>query len=330
MRVARGPIGSSVPGFAAVFEPLMMETYVRQARRTQGAIDDLHCRVLKHHPGSRCTFQVTWRAPDGERGSLIGKVYADDRSDVYRVMEGIRRAGFGPEDRFSIPEPLAYLSELRLLLQEEVHGPRAKEILLTGTDDDRAKACERCAQWLTRFQAVAPMPGRVYLLADHLDSLEQWSQSLTDCGRPLADKAIRLSRELRAAARGIAPIEMCTGHGHYGPGHVVPGPARTVTIDWDTHDLADPCRDAARFLVELKRLGRKYFGSIRALDPAGDVFLSTYLSQCRPEVRGNLPVYRAVLCLHLAKKDIKHRADHWSEHASATLDEGLRVLERGS
>ena len=318
-----------IPTLEAVLDPVAMERYLQEVLPDLWeAIENVEFEVLKHHPGSRCTFETTLHTRSGRR-SLIGKVYAADRSELYLALSAIRRAGFGPEDEFSIPEPIAYIPHLRLLFQEKVEGPRAKQVFLKGDERDRVEASERCGRWLARFQTLAPVAGRVSRLEAELDSLEDWSLSLAESGRPFADEATRLCRDLRAAARGIGTVELSAGHGHYGCGHIVLAQGRTVTIDWDTLDVADPCRDAARFLVELKRLGLKYLGSMRALDQAADGFLTTYLSLCRPEVRGRLPLFAATMCLHQAKKDISHEADRWSEKAAATLDEGLRLLAQG-
>src|SRR5919197_1030323 len=67
---------------------------------------------------------------------------------------------FGPEQEVSIPEPLAYVPELRLLLQEKVDGPRAKEIFLADDERRRVDASVRSARWLARFHAIAPRSGR--------------------------------------------------------------------------------------------------------------------------------------------------------------------------
>jgi aminoglycoside phosphotransferase (APT) family kinase protein len=122
---------------------------------------------------------------------------------------------------------------------------------------------------------------------------------------------------------------MGAGHGHYTCGQILLPVARTAVFDWDGYDVADPGRDVARFLVELKRIGWKTPASIPALDEAADVFLTTYLSRSRPEVRANLPFYAAAICLRLASKDLGRQAARWSEKAEATLDEGLRVLAEG-
>src|SRR5438034_1759546 len=61
-------------------------------------------------------------------------------------MEEIRQAGFGDEEEFSIPRPLAYLPSLRLLLCEKVVGTRARSIIADPIAPDRIAAVERCAR----------------------------------------------------------------------------------------------------------------------------------------------------------------------------------------
>jgi len=292
--------------------------------RHWGPVQDIQFQILKRHR-TRCTFEIAWRGEPAWR-SVIGKVYATDRADVYRAMEEIGREGFGPDDEFSIPEPLAYVPELRLLLQEKVRGARAKEVFLKGDQRDRVDAAERCARWLAQFQAWAPPLGRPSTVDDLLDSVREWSAALADRGWPLADKATGLARRIEAAAQRLRAVEMCAGHGHYTCGQILLRDGRTAVFDWDGYDVADPGRDVARFLVELKRIGWKTPASIPALDEVADVFLKTYLARSRPQVGGNVPFYVAAICLKLARKDLGREAARWSEKAAATLDEGLRAL----
>lgn len=323
--VVRDP---GIPTLEAVFDSVTMAKCLQQALRDHpGLGENIRFQVLKRHR-TRCTFEITWAAANGSR-SLIGKVHATDRSDVYRAMEAIRRAGFGPEAEFSIPEPLAYVPELNLLLQEKVEGPRAKHILLAGDERDRTEATERCAQWLGRFHARAPRLGQPYRVDDLLDSVDRWSPFFADLVQPLADKATRLCEQLKAAAGGLRPIDMCAGHAHYTCGQILLAQGRTAVFDWDGYDVADPGRDVARFLVDLKRIGYKNPPSIPGLDQAAGVFLKTYLSGSRPEVRRNLSFYAGAVCLRLAKTDIDHREARWSAMTEAMLDEGLRVLAQG-
>src|SRR5213078_3616012 len=105
---------------------------------------------------SRCTLEIALSTSSGPQ-ELIGKVYAEDRSDVYRTMEQIRKAGFDSEDEFAIPRPVAFLASMRLLLYEKVSGIQAKDFMLSPKESDRLLAGERCAGWLDFMQ-----PARVW------------------------------------------------------------------------------------------------------------------------------------------------------------------------
>src|SRR2546425_2264663 len=160
-----------IPTLEKAFDPVVLGEYLPEVLPSEwGAIRNVRLQVLKHHPGLRCTFEIGLGTARG-CSSLIGKVYATDRADVYEAMERIRRAGFGQDQEFSIPHPLGYLPELRLLLLEKVEGTRVGEVFLEGSDRDRAGAAERCARWLARFHAEAPKVGPVFEITTHLTVL---------------------------------------------------------------------------------------------------------------------------------------------------------------
>ena len=293
-----------------------------------GTIRNVRVQVLRHRPGKgRCTFEVTLGTTRGCY-SLIGKVYAEDRLDVYQAMEEIRRAGFGSEDEFAIPRPVAFLAPLRLLLYEKVPGTRCLALILSPNESDRALAAERCARWLARFHAIAPRLGQVFCLSDQLISLEGHWRCFADNGFPFADKAGRLFDQLKATALGLGATEMCAGHGMYTCGQVLLFEGRTVTVDWDTYKVADPSHDVARMLVYLKRMGLKHLGSVHALDGAAEVFLKTYVATGRSYVRAHLAFQKAALCLEGAKRDVVKQTRERRERAEAMLDEGLRILDQ--
>src|SRR5437879_327814 len=153
----------TIPTLQKACDPVVLQEYLPEALPSEwGAIRNVRVQVLRHRPGKgRCTFEVTLGTTRGCY-SLIGKVYAADRLDVYQAMEEIRRAGFGSEDAFAIPRPVAFLAPLRLLLYEKVPGTRCLALILSPNESDRALAAERCARWLARFHAIAPRLGSVH------------------------------------------------------------------------------------------------------------------------------------------------------------------------
>src|SRR3989454_4273847 len=251
-----------IPTLEKAFDPVVLGDELPDVLPPEwGTIRNVRLQVLKHHPGHRCTFEIALGTTTGFR-SLIGKVYATDRADVYEAMERIWRAGFRQDQEFSIPRPQGYLPELRLLLQEKIEGTRAKEIFLKASDRDRAVTAERCARWLVRFHATAPKAGPVFEISKHLATLERRARHIAEVAQPLGEKAGRLFDRLVIAAARLSSIEMCAGHGSYSHDQVIladglpfnGGKGHTITFDWDGYDVADPCRDVARFTVGLRRV----------------------------------------------------------------------------
>jgi len=321
------PTDPGIPTLAAVCDPAELAKHLSLLSLpwpwdTSQAI---RLRVLKWHRASRCTFEIALRVGSGWQ-ELIGKVYAEDRSDIYQAMEEIRRAGFGSDAEFALPRPLAYLAPLRLLLYEKAPGTRARELILNPRDSEDILAAERCAHWLARFQALAPRLGPVYTLDGHLSSLKQWCQSLSDHGGPFAKKASLLFEHLKEAAAGLGRIELCPGHGTYTPGQVLLDGGRTITIDWDTYEMADPCRDVARFVVEIKRNALKHFGSLHACARAAGIFVKTYFAAAHAAITPNLAFHEAAICLERAKHDRDKQVQGWQQKAEIMLDEGVRIL----
>ena len=326
-----------IPTLEKAFDPVVLGGYLPEVLPSEwGTIRNVRLRVLKHHRGNRCTFEIALGTTTGFH-SLIGKVYAIDRLDVYEAMERIRRAGFGEGQEFSIPRPYGYLPELRLLLQEKVEGIRTKEVFVEGSDRDRAATAERCARWLARFHARAPKAGPVFEISKHLATLERWSRHIAEVAEPLGEKAGRLFDRLAVAASRLSSIEMCAGHASYSYAQIMlsgglplnGGKGHTITLDWDGYDVADPCRDVARFTVHLRRLARSHFGSIRALDTYGEVFQRTYVAARGPQGVANLTFYQAATCLQFGEYLVRRQIRE-SEKIEAMLDEGLRILDQGA
>ncbi len=292
-----------------------------------GAVEEVQVRVLQHKLGRRCTLVFAVRTENGSH-SVIGKVHNTDRSDVFQAMDAIRQAGFGPQDEFSIPQSIAYLPALRLLVQEKVEGRLAAETLRATDERSRAAVVERCARWLARFHAVAPKLGPVTDSESYLGLMRQRSFLIAKLGGRCADKASRLLQRLEDAAASVVPVGMCAGHGSYSAAQVILAGSRTVVIDWDGYDVADPARDVGRFLAALRRWALGRLGSIRALDGAAEVFLETYLAEGRQDAEKNLRFYEAAACVKLAKYKAYNSIPRWQEKTEAMLDEGLRVLDQ--
>lgn len=330
-KLAESLTDPQIPTLSEVLDPVALAKHLRGVSLGSGiggAIEEIQFRVLRHVAARRCTIEIVLRTASGWHW-LIGKVFRKDRVRVFEFMAEMQQAGFGSQEEFSIPQPLAYLPSLHFLLQERVEGPTAKEIFRAGDPKSRAAAAERSAIWLARFHALAPRTGPATPPRDFLSTrkIRQCSSHIAKFDKSLARKADRLQQLLEDSALSLKSPELCAGHGAYRPDHVILSEGRTVGFDLDTHDVADPARDLARFLVALRRLALER-GSIRALDEPCEIFLRTYLAVSRPGVEGNLRFFEAAAYLKRAKNALSRHNGLGGESAEVMLDEGLRVLEQ--
>jgi aminoglycoside phosphotransferase (APT) family kinase protein len=327
-RFGGGIMKAPIPTLQAVLDPRELGRHLGRVLPAQwGRVQDIRISVFQRH-GGRCTVDISLQTTTGKR-ELIGKVYSEDRSDVYRAMKQISQSGFGPEAEFSIPQPLAFIPELQLVLQEKVEGPLATEVFLNGTESERARAAERCARWLAHFHAQASLSAPVFLLRHEL--MEYWVSRLAERAGPqaekLMEKATLLFKRLEIAAANHDGVEMRPCHGSYCHYQIIFTETRTVTLDWDRFCVTHPSHDVARFIIILQQLALDSQGSLRALDGASEVFYKTYTGISRFEVAKHLPVYKAAHCLKHARDYLK-RGEVKPEMSEIMLDEGLSILTK--
>ena len=219
-------------------------------------------------------------------------------------MDAVWRAGFSADAECAIPQPLAYLSSLHIMLEEKVEGPPAMEVFLAGDADEQLATADRCGRWLARFHAAAPCLGDA---TDQL-RLERWTARIRPFGEPLASAAELLLRTLEGAAPTPDTVAWCAGHGSYMPEHVLLSGPRTVTIDFDEYD---------------ESLGGILDAALRFFDAAVEEFLRAYAASGPAGATVHVAFYRAAECLHRAWRDLYKRIPPIREWAQLMLEEGL-------
>ena len=317
-----------VARFAAVLKQEEVREELERLYRSQWPGEpagEMNLRVLKAHK-RRCTFETSFGSEDPARG-IIAKVYQRDRADVFAAMESLVAAGFDGTSEFAIPLPLAYLATPHVLVQEKVSGIQAMEIFMGDEAEKQFSAARRCGAWLGHFHMKGPQEGHLNDPGELLVSVRYWAGALQEAGGPLASKAELLLRKLEAAVpAALGGFEPRAGHGSYMPEHVMLSGSRMVGIDLDEHDLADPARDLAWFIVSLERLGLKKQGSLRIHDRAIEEFLRAYVAAGPPKALSHLSFYKAAECLHRAHRDLYGRKPPIPEWSAIMLDEGLGAL----
>jgi len=326
VELAHGYTHPAVAEFAAVLDGDEFRTELERLSRDWGwgAPQETRAEAKKAHKG-RCTFELTVRTASGWH-AVIAKVHSVERSDQFHLIEALGRAGFGPDDVFSMPRPLAYLSSLHILMEEKVPGSAAKDVFLNRPRDEHPAAADRCGEWLARFHAAAPRLRPATDVVEEFPRFRRWVGQLAPFGRALAPKSAELCRALEAAAPTTGTDHYRAAHGSYIPEHVLLGDGRTSTIDFDEYAVADPAGDVAWFVMSLKRLALVQLGNLHAFDTSVDRFLRAYRSAGPAGATAHLPFYTALQCLNRARRDVLKRKPPIAAWADLMLEEGFRAL----
>ncbi len=262
--------------------------------------------------------------------SVIGKVY-DSRIAGQRAFDAMRRlwdSGFAaqPPAAVRIPQPYRYLTDLRLLLMEDVPGQPLKTLVKRRAAG--AAEMRMLAVALYKLHACAPAPGVFFGVDDHLavrcdgrhESLAQALPDLAGDVRRIVDRARELER------RGEAVPTAVHGDFHLGQVHVLD--SRAWILDLDPLHVGDPAYDVAMVFVMLKQLEQKMQAAayIRLLR---DAFIDEYFTRGGYDVAGRVPLHVALIHLKRACKRFRYQdEDGWRETIRRQIEEGAACMDQ--
>jgi Ser/Thr protein kinase RdoA (MazF antagonist) len=220
--------------------------------------------VVRHKAGRRCTLRYDVAAASTHSAErLYGKTFASGRGPrAHATLCSLAEArAFGPAIR--LPEPVAYLSGLGVLLQREVVGVPARNRLLDGDTD----LAVWIAEALAALHSSAVLLERRHTLADELAILRARIERLAT-GKP---GALRTLAQLEPAAASaewrLRPVHRDFYHDQL----LVDGDALGV-LDLDDAAMSEPAVDVANFLAHLRLLGLEEPMRERSVGAVRDAF----------------------------------------------------------
>lgn len=257
--------------------------------------DILECietiEVLKYKPGRRCVlaYQLAGHRKSNNQPvsqRVIGKVFRDERGRrLFDLQDRLWRSCMGPEGAsgISVPQPLAYVPEMRMLVQTGAPGLRLDELSLRGPIRSQVLRSAEALAWLHRSRALdrAPDNGRARLapftLADELRGLDDYATRLAVL-RPDARPAVQVLHTALldwAATLPPAPRTAPLHRDFYYSQVLFDGP-HLVLIDFDLLAWGDPAIDVANFSAHLAYLGLEQFGDLGRFAGEMASFCDTY------------------------------------------------------
>jgi hypothetical protein len=218
-------------------------------------VEEWDVEPVRHWTGSRATLRATVRAREAATGRaeerrFYAKVYrAEEKAEqTYQVMRTLWDRADAGGVGFTVGRPVAYLSGLRTLVQEEVLGTSLHYVLLR--EGEAIPAMRKTARALAALHL------------DHVD-MPQRSRAWKDVFDTRMKKA---EESVRRACPHLGPeIEEIVGvlipgleggptaptHGDLAPKHILLDGDRLALVDLDVFDEADPLLDVANLLSHL-------------------------------------------------------------------------------
>lgn len=253
---ARAPIprDPALPQLEALADMAAMTERLREVLDAPGLVLET-AEPMRHKPGRRCLLRYRVRRAGGEPVWLIGKTFASSRgprvAQLHRLIHA--RSALGPTVR--VPEVLAYLPDVKLLLLAQLPGEALAPRLLAG--DGRAAAA--------MAGALASLHGsELELEREH--GLDRELAPLDRRLRALEGECPELGASARRALALLGEtLEPWRGRWRRHPAHrdcyheqFLYGPAGLAALDFDDAAMADPCLDAGNLLAHLCLLGWQF------------------------------------------------------------------------
>jgi aminoglycoside phosphotransferase (APT) family kinase protein len=279
----------------------------------EGARARPEATLVKETAGRRCVIRYRLGA-----ALAVGKLYRDPErgARAYERVRALRRA-LVASAASGIPEPLAWLPELGLLLQEWRGPDDLRAGLASGA---AARGAEVAAAWLGALHAAPPPPGLKRRTLDYeLRRLASFAAAVAGRTEAGAGALREASEGLTAAAAAFPAYALATIHKDFYYAHVLWDGARVSIVDFDELSIGDPAFDVGHFVGHLERLADRLPAQERAAHDAAERFLGAYPAAREPAFAARIAFYRGYAALKLAATEAYRAEPDWKRSTEALV-----------
>lgn len=306
---------------------LLISAGWRATTGPQAQLRRVRHEVLKYTPGKRCVFayRLEWSGRQAQPRRIIGKMHRKDRGAI--IFENLQRLWQAGNQRLEaeggafLPQPLAYLPAIGMILQAEAPGRALSEF---SAAENLEMAVRAVARSLAKLHGLAVAAGERRTLSHHVTKYcPAGARDLMQAGPELG----RLAEEILSAlanAEASLRAPLCPVHGDLGLTQIFIANEQAVFIDFDGFCQSHAALDIANFLIALDI----HFPG--QAEERAEVFFATY-QRCRPAERpAGLACYQALIYLRRAMICFRHQnGPAWREEARRLLERAKACLEPG-
>jgi hypothetical protein len=284
---------------------------------------------VRYRAGLGAVLRLTVQGQDDTTGRRMerrfyAKVYRDEGQgqQTHQVLRALHMHARSNGEGFTVARPLAYLSGLRTLLQEEAPGTPLDEILRG--EGDTTRAVRRVARALAAFnQGDAPQTARQYLLADHAADLERAGRLL---GWACPHLRLEVESILGGVLAGLQEVPLRPTHRDLKTDHIFLDGERTIFIDLDSFARADPVLDPAHLLARLAAMPALFPISRDRARAAAQEFAEEYFAHVPGAWQERLPFHYAGTLLEVAHGFFRRQVPDWPGRIAGLLEEARASL----
>lgn len=277
---------------------------------------------VRYRVGQRATLRLTARAWDAATGRVeerrfYAKAYLKEEKgeQTYHIYRKLWEKASAGSLGFTVGRPVAYLSDLRTLVQEEVPGTSLEDILRR-EEEEAIPAVRKAARALAALHLDDVVAPRRRHLQDEVTSLERAGKLLQLACPHLGP---RIEEIVGTVVAGLEEVPLAPIHRDLKPGHFILDGDSVALIDLDKCTMADPMLDVANLLDNLVRvLPRSPRDRPR---PVAGAFVEEYFAHVPEDWHARLPLHYAGILLRKAATSLRHRRPDWPTWVESRLEE---------
>jgi hypothetical protein len=283
---------------------------------------------IRYRAEKAAVLKYSVQARDGatgkreERGFYL-KVYGNEKGEpTYQVLQALWRKD-NAKEHFTVPKPIAYLSDLHTLIQEETAGISFQQILVHGGDQEAESAARKVARALAALHLDHISAKRRRPFKDQISRLNK-------TGKALQAACPHLNKELEAIVGNIVAaleeVPLRQAHLDLKTDHVLLDGNRCTLLDLDSFAEADPVLDAARMLAQIVAMRFRFSVLDSRLQMAARAFEEEYFNHVPGPWRNRLRTVYAGAALKVALGFFRRQERDWPEALAALLAEAQNSL----
>ena len=247
--------------------------------------------LFKYKPNRRCVlgYRLNGRLRHSHTKTtheIIGKVFRDDRGErLHALQDALWHNGFADDspDNIHVPRAIAYLSKMRMQVQEKAPGKTLNELVQTTPIDGYMSRCAHglaklhCTDLAGWLEEHSDFQLKSYTIDHELRQLARFTENLCGYRPDLAKDAHYLHQALVAWGKRLPQTRTAVPiHRDFYYSQLLVAGNRLTLIDFDLLALGDPALDVANFTAHLAFMGIDHLDDIDALAAAADLFKISY------------------------------------------------------